>query len=262
MEAIMGPLGDILNGLVKRGDHILVHTAAGDLLRALGCTPDDVIAELQTLVGQSGALIFPTFNWGWLNGECFDDARTPSQMGVVTEVARKLSTVRSGHPVYSFCALGADVEEYAIDNASAYGPSSPFTVLEEHDAKVLIINMPWTHAMTAFHWVEECNRVPYRFYKRFTGDYIARTDAGRRVSQTRDYFMYVRRISQGVVTNVGHVEPAMIEKRLASKVELANIPMTLVSIREFRNFVEAGLNANPSYLHTINEPSGQDSPGN
>ena len=56
---------------------------------------------------------------------------TKSQMGSLTEAARNHpNSVRTGHPIYSFCAIGKHASKFKmLDNVSGYGADSPFGIL-------------------------------------------------------------------------------------------------------------------------------------
>lgn len=59
----------------------------------------------------SGTLLFPSFNFEFTESVPFDIKTTPSHMGALTEAARMHSqAIRTGHPIYSFAAIGAAAE--------------------------------------------------------------------------------------------------------------------------------------------------------
>ena len=124
-------------------------------------------------------------------------------MGILTEIARKKKNViRTGHPIYSFCALGKHSKEFqGIDNESGYGHDSPFAKINEMDGKIAVIGLDDQHSMTSYHYVEECNQVDYRYYKSFTGDYVK--EDGIKIEKT--YTLYVRDIKRGVKTDVNRM---------------------------------------------------------
>lgn len=165
-------------------------------------TPVIVLESLLHTLGPSGTLLLPLFNFGFAEGQPFDIRNTPSQMGSLTEAGRLYpGAVRTGHPIYSFCAIGAKkaaLEE--IDNFSGYGPDLPFAMLHRDGGKIAVIDLPDQHSMTFYHYVEECKKVPYRYHKRFIGAY---TDAAG-VTTERSYSLFVRDLDRGVIT---HVEP-------------------------------------------------------
>ncbi len=237
---------------VARGDVLMVHSAAGRMLKANGANPAQIIEGLLDCVMPDGTLLLPTNNFGWCSGKPFDYHGTPSETGVITEMARKDPRfVRTFHPIYSFAVTGAQLPDFtAYDYPSSYGVGSVFDLLHRMDGKILVIGMPWMYAVTSFHYVEEMEKVPYRFHKSFAGDYRDRDGRWSR----REYFMYARRVEQGVVTNVGHVEGALISEGLASELESLGTRFTLIRAQVFYERVSARLRKDPMYLHRIEKP--------
>jgi aminoglycoside 3-N-acetyltransferase len=193
---------------IQEGDTVLIHSSLTKTLRDLRNRGIETSAELildsfLDAVGSSGTLLLPLFNFSFTKGVSFDIRGTPSQMGALTEAARRRpGAVRTGHPIYSFAAIGAKAGRFnGVDNFSGYGSDSPFAILRELDGKIAILDLPDQRSMTFYHHVEEMHNVPYRYHKTFTGDY---TDA-EGAKEHRTYGLFVRDIERGVCT---HVDPA------------------------------------------------------
>ena len=166
-------------------------------------TPRQVLDSFLAAVGDSGTLLFPLFNYDFTKKIPFDIRSTPSHMGDLTEAARKHpAAVRTGHPIYSFAAIGADASVFqGVDNYSGHGEDSPFGMLLERGGKIAALNLPDSQSMTFYHYVEEMLGVDYRYLKQFTGDYT--DSSGERTERT--YALFVRDLERGTIT---HVDPA------------------------------------------------------
>jgi aminoglycoside 3-N-acetyltransferase len=162
--------------------------------------PRDMVESLLLSVGPNGTLLFPLFNFDFTKGVGFDVKNTPSQMGILTETARTYpGAVRTGHPIYSFAAIGHEAHLFQdVNNFSGYGFDSPFGMLRELDGKIAVLDLEDQNSMTFYHYIEEMNDVPYRFHKRFEGDY---TDVEGH-TERRTYGLFVRKLDTGVVTRV------------------------------------------------------------
>jgi len=189
------------------GDLILVHSSISRTLRRLtnmGCSPSPeiVVESLLQAVGPTGTVLFPLFNFDFTKGLPFDIRTTPSHMGALTEIARLWEgAVRTGHPIYSFAAIGGAAHEFeGVDNFSGYGENSPFGLLHQMKGKIAVIDLPDLHSMTFYHYIEESLNVPYRYHKTFTAPYLGRD--GKYWEKT--YGLFVRNIEMGVLT---HVDP-------------------------------------------------------
>ncbi len=116
-------------------------------------------------------------------------------MGALTEVDRlHPQAIRTGHPIYSFAAIGFAAEQFkAIDNFSGYGSDSPFAVLRNMGGRIGVLDLPDQNSMTFYHHVEEMVGVDYRYHKHFTGDY---TDYSGR-TMVKSCGLFVRDIKKG-----------------------------------------------------------------
>lgn len=193
---------------IQEGNTVLIHsnikrTFKRYLKTGIKLTPSDILDSFLAAVGPSGTLLFPLFNFNFTKGTPFDIKNTPSHMGALTEAARKhTKAVRTGHPIYSFVAIGQEAEKFrGIDNFSGYGGDSPFALLKELKGKIAVLDLPDQNSMTFYHYVEEMHQVPYRYNKTFTADYI---DINNNKS-SKTYGLFVRNIEKGVLT---HVTPA------------------------------------------------------
>jgi aminoglycoside 3-N-acetyltransferase len=187
------------------GDTVLVHSSIKPTLKRLASagteiSPETLLQSFLAAVGPTGTLLLPLFNFDFTRGVPFDLRSTPSQMGVLSEVARRFpGVVRTGHPIYSFAVLGAQAERFrGVVNFSGYGADSPFAILRGLDGKVAVLDLTDQNSMTFYHHVEEMHEVPYRFHKVFRAPYV---DAERQTNE-RNFGLFVRNLELRVETDV------------------------------------------------------------
>lgn len=188
---------------IEKGDTVLLHS---NILRTLvllkreGFKPSAelLLESFRAALGNEGTLLVPLFNFEFTSGTDFDIRYTPSHMGALTEVARKHpEAVRTGHPIYSFCAIGKQSHLFkGVDNYSGYGADSPFGMIRQLNGKIAVLDIEENGSMTFHHHVEEMMSVPYRYSKEFKGKYI---DTNGETS-VRGYAIYVRNLEQKVET--------------------------------------------------------------
>jgi aminoglycoside 3-N-acetyltransferase len=165
---------------VRPGEVLLAHSS----LSALGWTVGGEIAVVQALLdvlGPDGTLVVPTQTGGnsdprhWRSPPVpeqwwpairaampgYDPAVTPPRgMGAVAEGVRRWpGAVRSGHPQFSFAAVGAAAARLMAvhDLESPFGERSPLAALEAAGARVLLAGVGYG-SCTALHLAE--TRVP------------------------------------------------------------------------------------------------------
>jgi aminoglycoside N3'-acetyltransferase len=190
---------------LQRGDIVLFHSSMARTFRYLlskGVKPDPrlVIDSILDQVGPEGTVLFPLFNFDFPSTREFSMLTTPSQMGVITEFSRlNYAGSRTGHPIYSFYAIGALAGEFKdMNNRSGYGLDSPFAKLLELDGKIASVDLDDQHSMTMYHFVEEKMGVDYRYFKTFSGSYQDLNG----VITSEEYALYVRDLERGVVSTL------------------------------------------------------------
>ena len=145
---------------VESGDTLLVHSS----LSALGWVaggPPTVVDALQSVVTETGTLVFPTHTSqlsdpkDWSNPPIpeswhgpfreevspYRPAVTPChRVGSIPDCFRSYPDIeRSSHPLYSFSAWGADADAVVADHPleTGLGPGSPLEAVYDRDGGVL-----------------------------------------------------------------------------------------------------------------------------
>jgi aminoglycoside 3-N-acetyltransferase len=158
---------DLLNGLqrigVHEGDSLFVHSSF-DRFEGFQGKPTHVNAILLEAVGQSGHVLMPTLPFSGTAVEyaarnpVFDVIRTPSHMGLLTELFRRQSGVlRSIHPTHAVAVYGARADYFAAEHYRATTPcgrGTPYSRLLDEDGKVLLLGTGIS-VFTFYHYVEE-----------------------------------------------------------------------------------------------------------
>jgi len=150
---------------VREGGTLLVHSS----LSSLGYVPggaETVISVLLDAIGAEGTLVMPTHTWYQMNAGCrtFDARNTPSCVGVLTEVFRRMPrVVRSLHPTHSVGALGVTAIALTRGHESALTPcgmGTPYARILEFGGQVLLLGAG-LGSNTVFHTVEALAEVSY-----------------------------------------------------------------------------------------------------
>jgi aminoglycoside 3-N-acetyltransferase len=193
---------------IAYGDTVLLHSNLVALLRGfrrkgIALSVGEILTSLLAAVGARGTVLLPLFNFGFAHGQAFDIKSTPSEMGALSEAGRSHpDAVRTGHPIYSFAAIGAGAWRFeGLENFSGYGADSPFGVLRDMNGKIAVLNLHDQGSMTFYHHVEEMLGVTYRYHKTFSGTYVNK--AGR--ASGRKFGLFVRDTTRGVETDVNEM---------------------------------------------------------
>ena len=118
------------------GATVMVHSSFSHIRRRVpDLSPQSLIALLQDLLGSQGTLLIPTFPFQGSQGEYadknprFDVQKTPSKVGVLTEVFRQTpGVIRSKHPTHPVGAWGRHARDILSTHhlGPTFGVTSPF----------------------------------------------------------------------------------------------------------------------------------------
>ena len=154
---------DLRNLGVTAGRDLLIHSSMSKIGPVQGGA-ETVIRALQALAGPAATLIMPAYPMPstmsqWMRDPApFHVSDSPSRMGILTEVFRKMPGVlRSAHPSHSVAALGPDAAAYTAEHhkvATPCGPGSPFLVHTERGGDILCIGTG-VGKITSYHVVED-----------------------------------------------------------------------------------------------------------
>ncbi len=144
----------------------MVHSSVNNLQPMYKGNALELLKALIEYCGPDRTLVMPAFNFGE-DGEGargtlkknprFDLRRSPSQMGLLTELFRRSKGVlQSRHPVYRVAAFGPHAEELIHGHEQApsgMGKGTPFDYMAQHNARIIGIGKTF-QVMTQTHHVE------------------------------------------------------------------------------------------------------------
>jgi aminoglycoside 3-N-acetyltransferase len=147
---------------------LMVHSSVNHMKPMYTDSPLDLVRMLISLCGPDRTLVMPAFYFGdpaiggtyatFKERPRFDVRKTPSMMGLATEIFRRSKgVVQSRHPVYRMSALGPLAETLTQGHERAGNPSgrgTPFEFMAAHNTRIIGIGKS-IQVMTQVHHVEE-----------------------------------------------------------------------------------------------------------
>lgn len=196
---------------VSQGDTVLMHSSF-DAFEGYTGKPTEVILAIQRILTEQGTLLLPTMPFTGTavahaeRNPVFDPVRTPSRMGLLTELFRRTpGVVRSLHPTHPVAAWGRDAKAVVEGHELAQTPCgkpSPFFRLLERNGKILLLGTDIS-SLTFFHTLEEMleTELPVQPF-------------------TQKTFALTTRLADGktVTTNTRLYEPAISRRRNIFKI--------------------------------------------
>lgn len=159
---------------VAPGDAVMLHSAFEPHHGFRG-TIDGLIDVFVEAIGPNGHLLMVSLPYrssslAYLqSGRRFDVRRTPSMMGMVSEIfRRRVGVLRSVHPTHPTLAFGPQAERFvAAHPLCRYpcGPGTPFDELARAGGKALFFNAAFD-TFTFFHYLEHLvhEQLPFSLY--------------------------------------------------------------------------------------------------
>src|SRR5664279_3400398 len=147
---------------------LMVHSSVNHMKPMYTDSPLDLVRMLISFCGPNRTLVMPAFYFGdpaiggayatFKERPRFDLRKTPSMMGLATEIFRRSKgVVQSRHPVYRMSALGPLAIPLTQGHERAGSPSgrgTPFEFMAAHNTRIIGIGKP-IQVMTQVHHVED-----------------------------------------------------------------------------------------------------------
>jgi len=157
LEADLRELG------VRPGRDLLIHSSMSKIGPVQGGA-ETLIRALMAVAGPDATLVMPAYPMPstmaqWMRDPApFHVSDSPSRMGILTEVFRKMpGALRSAHPSHSVAALGPGAAAYTANHhkvATPCGSGSPFLVHTEQGGDILCIGTG-VGKITSYHVIED-----------------------------------------------------------------------------------------------------------
>jgi aminoglycoside 3-N-acetyltransferase len=153
--------------LGTRFEILMVHSSFNHMQPTYTDSPLNLVRMLADFCGRDRTLVMPAFYFGdsafegaaaaFKQRPRFDLRKTPSQMGLVTELFRRSKgALQSRHPVYRVAALGPLASSLTRGHESAEsaaGRGSPFDFMANHDTLIIGIGK-FCDVLTQVHHAE------------------------------------------------------------------------------------------------------------
>lgn len=147
---------------------LMVHSSFNHMLPMFTGTALELVNMLIELCGEERTLVMPAFYFGetqaadvaahYRQHPVFDVTRTPSQMGIVSELFRRSQGVcQSLHPTHRVAARGPLAQALTSGHAeagTACGAGTPFEFMAKRNTRILGVGKPF-EVLTQVHHVED-----------------------------------------------------------------------------------------------------------
>lgn len=171
-------------------------------------------------------LIFPTYTFSFCNGFDYDVNSSKSSMGLLNEYVRiNTNSLRSVDPLMSNVLIGKHKEYVQNIGKSSVGENSTFDLLHKsnHRVKFLFFGPKIGDCFTYMHYMEERQKVPYRYDRKFTGQI---NDGVSTYTDTYDLFVRYSNVLPGGGSYI--YENMMVEKGICTRIKAGNTYISVI----------------------------------
>jgi len=245
-----GP-ADVTNTLtrlgVRDGDVLMVHCGWNRFAGFDGALKD-LIAAIHSVVGTNGTVLMPTMAFSGsaidyaLDDPLFDYRRTPSAMGLLSEVYRRdPSVIRSQHPTHSVAGRGPLAEMLLCEHHLADNPcgaGTPWARLIDVRAKIAFLGVT-TQTNTFAHCVQallepEWAELDAEKRTLLSGLTAERYPIRTRLESGEEFVCHTRLFDR---THMRHANSDRLtewldERRLVKRASVKGVPFTVLPARE------------------------------
>jgi aminoglycoside N3'-acetyltransferase/acyl carrier protein len=228
---------------ITAGDTVLMHSAFRVFNEFAG-TPDQVIACVLNVIGESGTLAMVSMPYGGSTaaylrrGVPFDVQQTRSAMGVLTEIFRqKPGVVRSVNPAHPILAWGPAAAGLIADHEHTMyscGKGSPFEKLVQSQAKALLFDVS-LRTLTFFHHVKDQfqDTLPVKLYEEMPVESIVIDTSGREKVVKSYVFSRESRRYRGQ-----YFRQALIEEGVVKTEKIGNTKLIVLQLQQVMEYAQ------------------------
>jgi aminopeptidase-like protein/aminoglycoside N3'-acetyltransferase len=231
---------------IRSGDHLLVHSAYSALGEVEGGA-QTVVESILAAVGAAGTVVMPSFNWDYFRApeKVIDLCRTPSRMGIISELFRTRNDIRrTTNLFHPLCVGGRYREEIlACDMFDTWGEDSPYGFMASKGFKMLMVGVDLNRC-AILHYCEQRAAARYRQPVIYDGFIVSETGE-RRACRCRRLVL-----KDGAMADLNKGADALTEKNCRTAV-VGNALCRLVDLGDFVQVVCRGFERDPDYLKLI-----------
>lgn len=223
---------------IREGDAILMQSSFSELNGFSG-EAVDVIDCVLGIIGPAGHLFMVSMPYSGAARDYlkqatpFDVRRTPSHMGLLSELfRRRKGVVRSANPMHPILAWGPRAEwivEGHEDLTHSCGESSPFEKMLELDTKALLFDVD-LDVLTFAHYLEHVLRdtAPVPVY----ADEPIETEIVDRTGKHRQVSVYPFAAEAMKLRNFGVLYDDLLARKLVHETRIGNTDLRLVKLHD------------------------------
>ena len=225
----------MLKKIISRSEYCIIFSDLFQLF--VKHDPNKIIKDLDEIVNyllkNKKTIILPTFNLNFPKTKKTGFSEKYIQTGFLNKyLLKKYEFLRTSRPMYNYAVIGPKSKNVLkLKQNTAWGKDSVIGFLTKNKAQGIGLNIN----KKVFNWLvihhcEEVGKVPYRYYKNFSGKNV---DLKKNVIEK----MYVRNFRLKFVEDGRLINKILIKKKFLTNFKFKKINITLLNL--FKYYTEA-----------------------
>ena len=250
-------LADSIKSLIDEKDEVIIlYSGISSFAHKFGAdakqTTNILLDIFQDVCGNNRTLVLPSYSMEFSKSKIFDLKFTKTETGAIPDCSvLRPEMIRTTHPMQSYTVYGKLKDVLSnLKTQTSWGNKSVMSWLIENKAKIMVLGVDWHLSCSILHHAEEVLRVPYRYFKRFSGKLYFK---GNYVSECEEV-MYCRPKNLEPVWNHKQIEKGLRTKNKILSVENSIFPLEATDISSYVNETYDILHDNPyAYIKNVEE---------
>ena len=215
---------------ISNGDHLMLHGNLAILNQAdkkneIETELNFFLKFLKKKIGKNGIILIPTFTYNLCSNKRFNVYESRSELGMFSQLSRKLIKKRTSHPIFSFTFMGNKKEYTKSSLNTCFGEGSIFNHFRENNGKIICLGCGFG-TITFLHHIEEMSKVDYRKSKIFSG-YIKKENNLKKI-----YTKYFVRKNRKIKNNFENFEKYLKKKKSINYIKFDRFHVIKINSRK------------------------------
>lgn len=197
--------------------------------------PLQILSTLKDFLGPNRNLVFPTYTFQFTKTKTYDKVLSKSEVGVLSQATlARDSFFRTNQAIYN-CAISGPQSHSMLNlpSSTAWGRDSAMGWFYENDIAICTLGIPWEISCSFFHAAEELVGVPYRYFKRFSGQMSVNGNGPKMCQEV----MYVRSLQTPAVLDYLPATLELERRGLISKTSDKRFPLQVISAKAIQDCI-------------------------
>lgn len=188
-----------------------------------------ILEMIKILIENKNTIILPTYNFNFAKSKKTSSDEKFITTGFLNKfLLKKYQFLRTKRPIYNYAVFGPEQQKILqLDQTTAFGKDSVIGHLSIHNALAIgigidILNFNWV----TIHVCEEISKVPYRFFKKFSGKNL---DTNKNTWEK----IFVRKRKHNLLNTGDKIYKSLFKKKKVNMFKFKKLDLTIIKLNDY-----------------------------